>query len=649
MWREIVASLPHLVWVAEHDGRVVFYNERVREYDGIERASDGSWTWAPVLHADDVEPTAAAWRRAVATGEVYEAEHRVRMADGRYRWHLSRAVPRRDDDGRTTWFGTATDIHDRVLAEQRARSSEARVGRMIDGLFTFVGLCAPDGTLLEANATALGAAGLDRDEVVGRPFWDAYWWSHDPAVQERLRRAVDRAREGETSRYDVPVRVAGGRMITIDFQLVPLVEQGRVTALVPSALDITDRIAERDRLVALARLSAALNEAASTTDVVSTIVDHVPGVVAADLVSVGLLDADTGRLRVGGPALDASPWWPSLEGDERTPFHDALERGEMVLVDRAVRATAYPHLVADAERAGLDTTVSLPLLRADGSPLGVLGVAWSAATEIDPGLASRLRVVANLCAPALDRSRSGDRRDRLVTELQDRLLADHADVDHLDVAVGYRPAESAVGFGGDWYDVVAVSDRVTAAVVGDVVGHGIAAAAEMAIAKATVRSMVLTSPPSRAMADASRALADRGHGYVATAAVAWIDHVADRVVWSSAGHPPPVLKAPDGSTRFLTGRPLPPLGRPDAGAGDRAAEFPPGSVLVLYTDGLVERRDRDIDVGLRALREGVEALPDTCTAAQALDLILRGLLGGPPGDDVALVVVRHAAPVRPHR
>jgi PAS domain S-box-containing protein len=118
-FRQLADSMPQLVWMARADGTVEYYNYRVREYEGIARNEDGSWQWSPVVHPDDAQGTVDAWQHAVTTGETYQMEHRIRMADGSYRWHLSRGVPAFDDQGRLTkWYGTATDVHE--LQETRA-------------------------------------------------------------------------------------------------------------------------------------------------------------------------------------------------------------------------------------------------------------------------------------------------------------------------------------------------------------------------------------------------------------------------------------------------------------------------------------------------------------------------------------------------
>lgn len=105
-------AMPQVVWVAGADGKVVFYNERVMGFAGAERLPDGTWRWEAMLHDEDLEATLEAWSKAVREGSVYEIEHRVKMTDGDFRWHLSRAFPQKNENGIVIkWYGTATDVH----------------------------------------------------------------------------------------------------------------------------------------------------------------------------------------------------------------------------------------------------------------------------------------------------------------------------------------------------------------------------------------------------------------------------------------------------------------------------------------------------------------------------------------------------------
>ena len=133
-FRQLADAMPQLVWVAESGGTVVYYNSQAARYGGISHMTGSrhaSWAWQPVVHPDDLDATIAAWRRAVESGETYECEHRVRMTDGGFRWHLSRAYPAQTPEG-TRWYGTATDIHDLKAAEETLRESDAHLRLALD-------------------------------------------------------------------------------------------------------------------------------------------------------------------------------------------------------------------------------------------------------------------------------------------------------------------------------------------------------------------------------------------------------------------------------------------------------------------------------------------------------------------------------------
>lgn len=121
-FHSLADSMPQLVWTALPDGSFDYYNKRHLEFQEIRQVEEDNWEWAPVLHPEDRQVTADAWLHAVKTGEIYQIEHRVRIADGSYRWHLSRGIPIKDEHGRVIrWFGTATDIHDLKAAEEKLR------------------------------------------------------------------------------------------------------------------------------------------------------------------------------------------------------------------------------------------------------------------------------------------------------------------------------------------------------------------------------------------------------------------------------------------------------------------------------------------------------------------------------------------------
>ncbi len=140
------------------------------------------------------------------------------------------------------------------------QASERHLRNVLDSLFAYVGVLTPDGILLEANKPALQDAGLTPEDVIGKPFEEAYWWSHAPETQAQLRDAIQRAARGERSRYDARIRLAENHFITIDFMLAPMLdEQGKVTHLIPSGIDITERQRAEEELQNTANKLQATN------------------------------------------------------------------------------------------------------------------------------------------------------------------------------------------------------------------------------------------------------------------------------------------------------------------------------------------------------------------------------------------------------
>jgi hypothetical protein len=129
-FRSLADSMPQLVWTALPDGTVDYYNQRYEEYQDIKQVGAKAWDWAPVLHPDDLQPTVRAWQYSLKTGEIYQIEHRVRVADGSYCWHLSRGIPVYNENGEIArWFGTATNIHDLKLAQEQLKDYAERLER----------------------------------------------------------------------------------------------------------------------------------------------------------------------------------------------------------------------------------------------------------------------------------------------------------------------------------------------------------------------------------------------------------------------------------------------------------------------------------------------------------------------------------------
>ncbi|MEU0946757.1 SpoIIE family protein phosphatase [Streptomyces canus] len=244
-----------------------------------------------------------------------------------------------------------------------------------------------------------------------------------------------------------------------------------------------------------------------------------------------------------------------------------------------------------------------------------------------------------------DRLRQAHARDRQVAlALQEAMLPTGRQTLHHTAAVRYRPAVGALHVCGDWYDLVdLVGGHRVGVSVGDVVGHGLAAAGVMGqLRSALSAASRVAEGPAQALDVLGRYAHVVDGAESATAVATFIDFDHGTLTYSSAGHPPPMLVHPDGRVECLDKATDPPLdARPDPMPRPQAATtFTSGATLALYTDGLVERRREDIDTGLTRLAESLarhrEDDPETLA-----DAVLQELL--PPGgatDDTALVIVR---------
>jgi serine phosphatase RsbU (regulator of sigma subunit) len=232
----------------------------------------------------------------------------------------------------------------------------------------------------------------------------------------------------------------------------------------------------------------------------------------------------------------------------------------------------------------------------------------------------------------------------LAEELQRSLLAAPAQPAHTEVAVRYRPAGEGAHIGGDWYDAFTLPGGGLTVVVGDVTGHDRRAAAAMSEIRSLLRgiSFALRKPPAAVLTGLQEAMQVFGVSSLATVVLAQMEpeeHGTRTLRWSNAGHPPPVLLAPDGSVRLLETRPETLLGtRSRTVRTDHRLQLVPGTSVIFYTDGLVERRGASLDDSLRELTgvlEGCAAM----TAEQLCDHLL-GYFSGDSEDDVVLAVVR---------
>ncbi|AXE84283.1 SpoIIE family protein phosphatase [Streptomyces sp. Go-475] len=282
------------------------------------------------------------------------------------------------------------------------------------------------------------------------------------------------------------------------------------------------------------------------------------------------------------------------------------------------------------------------LIRARGRSGGSRAGRNSRARVLEAELYTRARELQELN----ERLRLAHSREREVAlALQEAMLPAGRQVRHHHrAAVRYRPAVGALNVCGDWYDLVdLVGGNRVGVSVGDVVGHGLAAAGVMGqLRSALSAASRVAEGPAQALDVLGRYANVVDGAESATAVTTFIDFDRNTVSYSSAGHLPPVLVHPDGRTEFLDRATDTPLdARPDPIPRPQAdTTFTPGATLVLYTDGLVERRREDIDVGLARLADALRDHRDQDPEALADTVLLELLPPGGATDDTALIIVR---------
>ncbi len=258
-FRQMADAMPQLVWTADHDGRVDYYNKRVNEFEGFELKPDGSWHWQPVLHPDDLEPTNRVWQHALETGSIYEIEHRVRKRDGAYHWYLSRGEPVRDNAGRIIkWYGTATNINAFKLAQEALRESEERFRTAFENAATGRVLTGTDGRFIRTNKSFCEMLGYSEEEIASLDF-ASLTHPDDLEISRETVRALLTG-ERELQRFEKRYLHKDGHTVwTLVSTFLFRDQMNQPLYFITDILDITERKKVEEQLKRAKELSDALN------------------------------------------------------------------------------------------------------------------------------------------------------------------------------------------------------------------------------------------------------------------------------------------------------------------------------------------------------------------------------------------------------
>lgn len=525
-----------------------------------------------------------------------------------------------------------------------ADCSDQVVARMPVGWLSVDG----DWTVRGVNDAALRALGTTREQMVGHDYWELYPANRDNIFGETYRRV---------RRTGVPEAVES-------FYPEPLSTWFEVTAVpADGGLDlffaeVSERRRAQQRLAVLARVSAEL---AGNPDPVDSMA-RIPRLVVpalADWAVVTVVDDD-------GRPVDVGSWHQDEQLRDVLSRYVELRLSSMPATAPLVRALTTEAVVrADLEEVADTLTtgeardlqsrlasgegVYLPL-RGRGHTLGVLTLWCNTGRTITGDELAGAREVADRIGLALDNGRLYRQQAQLAEELQRSLLSQPFQPDHAEVAVRYTPAVEAARVGGDWYDAFLQPGGAMMLVIGDVVGHDTAAAAAMGQLRSLLRGIATYSDagPGEVLRGLDAAMSLLDLQTLATAAVARLEQDAGdlaagrtRLRWANAGHLDPIVLLPDGTLTALASWQGDLLLGVDSTATRQEYELvlERGSTVLLFTDGLVERRGEDLDTGLDRMRAAVTELADQPLTVLCDELVER-LVHGRPDDDVALVAVR---------
>jgi PAS domain-containing protein len=610
-----------------------------REFDG--RAA----TLADRIDPADLPGFRSAARAAVEEGHVLAHCVRIRNHGGPRAVEWWGRVPESPGDPQAV-----SHLVGAVLDSGSGMAAVAAIERLSDGFFAL----SPDGCITYANHSLEILLRARQDELLGRRPWDVLPWLADPVYEDRYRAAVVSQQpvsflvrrppdewlvfslhpgvQGMTGwaapvRQPVPAGTGPG---------APVPEEGPPVSLSPPPA--------APRLGALYRvltLGSALTAAVTAHEVCDVVAEQLlPAFGGQKLAILVVEERHLHLLAQRGCSEEVLAGFEGVPVHARLPVTDALTSGAPLFVEsRGELLETYPGIPADDS----SSWVFLPLI-ASNHPVGTCMLGFDDAHPFPDEERGVLTAVGGLIAQALERARLYDAEYALARGLQNALLPHRLPtLPGLRVTGRYLPGTGGMDIGGDWYDVISVGEEV-ALIVGDVEGHNVAAAATMGQLRSAMRAFVTAGHrPSHVVASTNRLHLDLDPALLASCCYAHVHPRSGVVRIVRAGHCPPLLLLPDGQAEILNvpGGPL--LGveaKPEYPETELRLE--PGSVLALYTDGLIERRNADIGSGVHRLQKALARLGGGRLEDLADGLLEDARRSSDRADDIALLLTGYA-------
>ncbi|MEU6389070.1 SpoIIE family protein phosphatase [Streptomyces sp. NPDC046939] len=505
------------------------------------------------------------------------------------------------------------------LRNHHARWRTALVDSLQEAFF----VCDEEGAVIEINTAFTTILGYGTEDLPYRPIHP--WWpdaTADPEAHRQVADAFATLLDRTQGSYTIPVTHRDGHRlwVTANFNQVQDPDTGR-SVVVGTFRDVSTEHYAIQRESALAALGTCLSRATSLSEAVTGALDELRNLWRAERVTAAVFDhGDEPALTSTEPGLA----WEQLSAERRRALSDLRHQTPLTLT-------------LDQGGAGI-------LLEYPDGPL----VLWIDLGENRPFTSEDqllLSLLAGHLAQGLARAHQIDQQRETAIALQRAILGPS----HLPdgFAVRYEPATRPLEVGGDWYDTVDLPDSRIGIVVGDCVGRGLEAASVMGQLRSACRALLLqdTSPAQTLMALDQFAAGVPG-AMCTTVFCGVLNAETGHLTYSSAGHPPGILARPDGTTQLLeSGRSFPLAVRTGQPRPEATCTIPARSTLLLYTDGLVERRRRPLSVGIAQAGEALQDGRDTAVDDLATHVMSRLAPADGFDDDVALLLYRHPAPL----
>ncbi|HLI55419.1 MAG TPA: SpoIIE family protein phosphatase [Actinomycetota bacterium] len=627
------------------------------------------------VHPEDRQRVAAALERTRHSGQPYLLEHRAVRADGSLAWIRAQG---RLDAGSQTLFGAAQDVTER-------RRVEEEFTQFFNLSLDLMAVATFDGALRQVNPSFTRLLGWEASQLLGRSYLDLIH-EHDRTEAARELLALREGREIADRELRMLAAGGGERWFRVSGRPVPedgviylvgidITERKRAALLLaesearyrvlvdhaPEAIVVFDldtgRFVDanpqaerlfglgRSQLLALTPSDVSSPEGAGGPGSAgSGLKGSAPGVPAQEAWVVPEAAATDGAERAAGATGATGAWVRRVLDGDTEPFEWVLQPAAAEPTAAAEAAGAAAGGEAAAAEAGRPAPV-LCEVRLHELPASERRLARGTIVDIT----ERRRVETEAGALA-ERERAMRQSKEIAEALQRALLPEQlAEIPGLDLAARYLPGSAGLEVGGDWYDVIPAASGAVCLAIGDVVGRGLRAAATMGQLRTALRAYALQeSSPGQVIERLESLVKWLPEASMTTLVFAVYEPDAGILTYSCAGHPPPLVIDADGHAFYLQEGRGTPLGVQQGGIAEGAAVLEPGSVLIFYTDGLIERPGAGLDDGMDLLaevaRQAAPRGPDAVCEA-----VTEALIGdSPSNDDVALLVVSFA-PMHSHR